>query len=95
MRCTPISIANSGEGNSHKNQSPHATDTMPALPSLSAAGWTQSIIAVVAILSQLSSLYDPSSFMTTYDISSIPAARLNGSRTLALADPSLSKSTAF
>jgi hypothetical protein len=46
--------------------------------SLSAAGWTQSIIAAVAILWQLIALYDPSSFMASYDIPSIPAARLNG-----------------
>jgi hypothetical protein len=55
-----------------------STEAMPALPTLSAPGWTQSTIAVVAILYQLNSLYDPSSFMATYDVPSVPAARLNG-----------------
>lgn len=50
-----------------------------ALPTLSVPGWTQATIAIIAILSQLASLYNHSSFMTTYDIPSIPAARLNGS----------------
>jgi len=51
---------------------------MSLLPTFSFPRWTQATIAVIAILSQLKSLYDPSSFMTTYDIPSIPAAKLIG-----------------
>jgi hypothetical protein len=51
---------------------------MSLLPTFSFPGWTQATIAVISILSQLKSLYDPSSFMTTYDIPSIPAAKLIG-----------------
>jgi hypothetical protein len=51
---------------------------MSLFPAFSIPRWTQATIAVIAILSQLKSLYDPSSFMTTYDIPSIPAAKLIG-----------------
>jgi hypothetical protein len=54
------------------------TRAMSLLTTFSIPGWTQATIAVIAILSQLKSLYDPSSFMITYDIPSIPAAKLIG-----------------
>jgi hypothetical protein len=52
--------------------------TTRTMSPLTIPGWTQATIAVIAILSQLKSLYDPSSFMITYDIPSIPAAKLIG-----------------
>jgi hypothetical protein len=51
---------------------------MSLFTTFSIPGWTQATTAVIAILSQLKSLYDPSSFMITYDIPSIPAAKLIG-----------------
>ncbi len=48
------------------------------MPMLSPSGWALSIMATLTIIMQAPNLYNPSAFMTEFNLASKPAAQLIG-----------------